>query len=297
MQLSRVHRFVWVAAAGALAAAGIGLVLVTRGGDDEKKQATAEDGSDKDPQSAVERRKKNAQMEPPRRESPVNATTALRSFDKEIIDYLHGAPPAKDVRDALPKLSAQVDAYVSTAAGNAPRIYKLEVDVDRDGRSDERWRLEADSTLVRRAMPPDAEVRFLRDTYVLDGDKWALRGGKGGTLNLPEPSADEVAQNLAARELRPVDKKALEIAQKKTAGSFDFKQPDGSTAKIVLFPAKPGKTPNKLGLDLDGDRDFEEMWTVTKIGVRRTIRSGEGDKSVGLQAERYALSGDKWKRL
>lgn len=304
MKLTKVHFL----AGGGVILAGVAGLFLLRGGDEKK--AAVEDG--KSPHSDAARAKleamKNQPMQAPVLEGK-SVTSALRSFDKEIIEYLHsGQSPDKDTNDVLPRNAARVNAVVYTAEGDKPRIVRIFVDVDRDGRSDEMWRFDEQGNLMRRAMRPDAKMRNYRDLYYLEGDSWAFKGGEGTTVNLPEPTPEERAAATAARELRPIDKKIIELAKTAGPGPVTFQQPDGKTANIVFLPHRGG--PNAKGIsgaqvDLDGDGKFEETWSIGASGIRRSV--GEVDvnpqdpqgktRRGGHSGDKYALTGDQWKKI
>jgi hypothetical protein len=287
MKLTKVHL---LGGAGVVVAAGIGLLLATRGEDGEKQKAAEEATT---PHSARARRAlerlKNAPMQAPV-EAPKEVSAPLRSFDKEIVEYALGPAPAAEGKDVLPRLLPQVDVSLSRGEGTR-RIHRLDIDLDRDGIHDERWTIGEDNSILRRAVARDSEARHHRDMYTFQGDHWMLRGGKGATLKVAEPTAEEVAANVAALALRPIDKRALELARSRKLGTHEFALEAGGVAKIVVMEREGARGGQMVLLDLDGDGDHDERWMVTPVGVRRSVPlAGEREE------ERFALGDGRWNR-
>jgi hypothetical protein len=273
----------------AVAAAGVGLVWMVRGGDG----GTAVEETKKEPSEydkKLQQARRNMLSEAPRQEEASTRTEVivpLRDIDREILQIVYASNP-ESRRDALPKATAQVNIRVSPKTRSVERV---EIDLNRDGRIDERWTIGPN---VRRMVSlPDSP---LRDDYVLDADSWRLVSGKGATIAVEPATPEQVAENVAARELRPVDKKILALLGGAVRPGVQTIRVDGRDVQVSVKTRPDGSSIRSISVDLDGDSKWDETWTVRGAGkIRRHVTTVSEED--GRVRERYALVDGMWTKL
>lgn len=105
----------------------------------------------------------------PASESPPGAAGAdhLRAMDREILARLGGPIAGDRVKEAFPGRPYKVSLYKDD--GHA-KINRVKVDLDRDGKWDEKWTIEDDGTIKRQIAPADDEAYTVE--MRLRGDHW-----------------------------------------------------------------------------------------------------------------------------
>jgi hypothetical protein len=104
--------------------------------------------------------------------APVTPATAapggqvpLRELDRDVLTLARGA--RTNVKDGLPGRPYKVNLFVDAGSST---VNRLKLDLDRDGKWDEKWSFEADGRVKRQVAPADDEN--YTDSYVLDGNAW-----------------------------------------------------------------------------------------------------------------------------
>lgn len=97
------------------------------------------------------------------------ATTALRPMDKALLDKLHEPLRADAQKDAFPQQAYRVNVYQE--AGHATPN-RLEVDLDRNDKWDERWTV--DGAAIKREVAPAGDENFTRE-YALENGAWVSK--------------------------------------------------------------------------------------------------------------------------
>lgn len=100
---------------------------------------------------------------------------ALRPMDKALLDKLHeplprhadGAPESQ--KDAFPQQAYRVNVY-QEAGHTTPN--RLEVDLDRNDKWDERWTV--DGNAIKREVAPQGDENFTRE-YALENGAWVSK--------------------------------------------------------------------------------------------------------------------------
>ena len=117
--------------------------------------------------------------EPPPAPAPTPAPTApapvavpaapdgLRPMDQEILALVHAGISGDKVTDAFPKKPYKVNLFRD---GGGAGVNRLKIDLDRDGKWDEKWTLGAGGRIKRQVSPADDES--YTESYVLDGSAW-----------------------------------------------------------------------------------------------------------------------------
>ena len=100
---------------------------------------------------------------PPQPAPPVAAPGALRPVDQEILARIKAGISGDKVTDAFKGRPYKVNLYKD--AGK-PGINRVKIDLDRDGKDDEKWDVDASGEIKRRVAPADDEK--YTETYVLD---------------------------------------------------------------------------------------------------------------------------------
>lgn len=91
---------------------------------------------------------------------------ALRPMDKALLDKVHEPLRADQQRDAFPQQAYRVNVY-QEAGHTTPN--RLEVDLNRNEKWDERWTIEG--AAVKRQVAPADDENFTRE-YVLENGSW-----------------------------------------------------------------------------------------------------------------------------
>lgn len=94
---------------------------------------------------------------------------ALRAMDKALLDKLHEPLHAASQKDAFPQQAYRVNVY-QEAGHDTPN--RLEVDLNRNEKWDERWTVEG--THIKREVAPADDENFTR-VYSLENGSWSAK--------------------------------------------------------------------------------------------------------------------------
>lgn len=98
--------------------------------------------------------------------APTAEVAALRPMDKALLDKVHEPLRADHQTDAFPQQAYRVNVY-QEAGHTTPN--RLEVDLNRNEKWDERWTIEG--AAVKRQVAPADDENFTRE-YVLENGSW-----------------------------------------------------------------------------------------------------------------------------
>jgi len=99
--------------------------------------------------------------------APTADPNALRPMDQEILARVREGISGDKLNDSIKGRSYRVNLYKDPGK---PGVNRLKLDLDRDGKWDEKWNLEADGRVKREVAPADDE--HYTDSYILDGSAW-----------------------------------------------------------------------------------------------------------------------------
>lgn len=88
-------------------------------------------------------------------------------MDQEILALVRTGIGKDKLTDAFPKKPYKVNLYRDS--GDA-RVSRLKVDLDRDGKWDEKWSFGPEGRVKRQVAPADDES--YTESYLLDGSGW-----------------------------------------------------------------------------------------------------------------------------
>jgi hypothetical protein len=273
-----------------VAAAGGGIYALTRGGDEPRPKP--KDGDTSGTSQPVADTPSPPRVFPPPpapKKPPPQATepreplkvpdlhVPLRPLDKQILARLPKGLAKGTVADAFPKAAWKVE--LAADGSDRKKIGRIEVDSDRDGRGDERWRLGADGE-VRREVRTDDRV-YREDVYLLKGEEWQLVSGTGQSAT-PSPPPEIVP-------LRPVDTEVFALAKKGSPVDIPDASP-GKPYKIGLFHERGGKSLSRAKIDLDRDGKWDEIWWVDLPLAKREVSPNDDERYTDV----YRLRNGKW---
>lgn len=98
--------------------------------------------------------------------APSVEAAALRPMDKALLDKVHEPLRADHQSDAFPQQAYRVNVY-QEAGHTTPN--RLEVDLNRNEKWDERWTIEG--AAIKREVAPADDENFTRE-YVLENGSW-----------------------------------------------------------------------------------------------------------------------------
>lgn len=107
---------------------------------------------------------------PVEKPAPLEPVDEMRPVDLAVISYLERPMPAPLIEDVSRGKPFRIDLVSESG-----RVYRALVDLDRDGKFDERWRLfdpEAKQFIVEREVSPDDDERY-SEAFRWDGRRWA----------------------------------------------------------------------------------------------------------------------------
>lgn len=94
----------------------------------------------------------------------------LRAMDREVLARIAGPVPGGKIKDLFPGRPYKVSIYKDAGHAKANRV---KIDLDRNGKWDEKWTLEDDGKIKRKVAPRDDENYTLE--FRLRGDTWAAK--------------------------------------------------------------------------------------------------------------------------
>lgn len=223
---------------------------------------------------------------------------ALRAVDTAILSRVKLGMSGKKVKDALKGRAWKVNLYQDPGANGA--VSRLKLDLDRDGKWDEKWAFEGEGKVKRQAAPADDENYTAE--YRLRGNRWVFKEARKPTPT-PRPTATTPPAPTASREpqprpkgeaLRPIDRDVLDaldvgISGKKTKDAFANKP-----IKVSLY--QDADFINRLKLDLDRDGKWDEKWTISREGGVRKIKRKVAPNDDDQYTVEYRLREGVWVR-
>jgi len=184
--------------------------------------------------------------------------------------------------DAMPDSPAKVTLQKENSP-DGPRVRRMTIDLDRDGRIDEIWMFTGFDKVQRHVKMHEEHYT---DLYDLDGDKWKLVQGFGATaLMEPTDSTDNVF------DLRPVDQDVLPLVGTKVSGKQEDALP-GKAYRVNLYSMNRSQRVDRIDIDIDRDNKVDERWNV-RGQIRRETNPGDDGKFT----EVYVLQKDKWRKI
>src|SRR5262245_37600889 len=271
-------RLAAIAAAAVAVAGGAGVVyVVTR----PPKEPTYPLFVDTPESKAAWARATGMVPSPPRNEKidlKSRPRVALRDLDHHVLDYLKTSSSAPG-DDVLPKEVAKV------TVGKQGEDVEVTIDLDRDGRVEERWSIRAETTRRVVAMAPRG-----RGEYFLDGDEWALVRGNGQTMKV-EPPTEPAPQPPAEVALRPMDKEILDYVARQQRQPAKRRVPDAfpkAPYQVEINPNRDRTRFERVNIDLDRDRKWDEEWQIEAQEVSRKLLPG---------GAKYGLKKGKWVKI
>ncbi|MCE7869580.1 hypothetical protein DYH09_04280 [bacterium CPR1] len=202
--------------------------------------------------------------------APGNALTPLQS---KIIGKMGQQLDDSKLQDAFPG-DVKVNLYQDNKQDG---INRAELDLDRDGRWDEKWSHQNGSVKRQVSSADDDKTYDLELTLTDSG--WVAAGGTSGET---VPGA-----------LRSFDQAILDRAGQKISGD-KIKDALPGPVKVNLYQDKAGQGVNRAKLDLDRDDKFDEKWTFVHEGgpwkVKRQVSPADNEQ----YTEEFHLEGGRW---
>ncbi len=244
----------------------------------------------------------------------------LSDVDKEVI-RLRDRPISTGTNDGTAtkfrsKNGAVVIELRADTAKGSTTWNRAKVDLDSDKLFDEKW--EFDGPLVTRKVSPNDDGVTYSEVYKLQNKQWVLASTGGAT---PTPStlvstpstvlgsvttiasatattAAGTVTTAAAGTGRVIDATVLELLKSPLSNGVD----DGGSLKYRVKnnpavielrsdTAKGFKTWNRVKVDIDGDKNIDEKWTIDATGVIERQVSPADDNNY---TEKYKLTGTQW---
>jgi hypothetical protein len=203
----------------------------------------------------------------------------LRDMDRKILALVDGTGEKKD---ALPSAAYKVHLYQD--AGQ-PKINRLKIDLDRNGKWDEKWTRDGE-TWKRHVAPKDDEVYTVE--VFLRGGRWV---GDAASAPSPSPLPAAGSPSTGVVGIRPGDQKVLERL-KRPLGSKGKDAVPESGWKVNLYQDAGKPAVNRLKIDVDGDGKWDEKWTIDGEDVKREVAPADDEK----YTEEWRLRGGSWVR-
>jgi hypothetical protein len=239
----------------------------------------------------------------------------LSDVDKEVI-RLRDRPLSTGINDGTAtkfrsKNGAVVIELRADTAKGSTTWNRAKVDLDGDKQFDEKWDFDGPA-VTRKVSPSDDGVTY-SEVYKLQNKQWVLAATGGAT---PTPTTVVSAQSTVAGSVTTIASSAATtaVATAGTGRSIDatvfalLKSPlsngvdDGGSLKYRVKnnpavielrsdTAKGFKTWNRVKLDLDGDKNVDEKWTIDASGVIERQVSPADDNTY---TEKYKLTANQW---
>lgn len=235
-------------------------------------------------------------------EIPTPATNhtpgGLREMDLEIMVRVAQGMTQEKIKDLFEGAAYKVNLYQEPGS---TRVARLKVDLDRDGKWDEKWTLTPE---VRRAVSPGDDGAAYTAEYELQGERWIRAGGSAveetapGAGTRPKAAAVDTAPAPGPAAVGPEGRQPLReldtlILQRVAQGIGGKKEKDAfrdSSAKVNLYQDQGQASVNRAKVDLDRDDKWDEKWTLSGDKVKRQVAPGDdGDFAV-----EYRLRAGAW---
>ncbi|MCA9587610.1 MAG: hypothetical protein KC657_19925 [Myxococcales bacterium] len=95
------------------------------------------------------------------------AAQPVRAMDRDVLARIAGPVPGDRIKEAFPGRAYKVSIYKDAGHAKANRV---KIDLDRNGKWDEKWTIEDDGTIKRQVAPRDDEDYTIE--YRLRGETW-----------------------------------------------------------------------------------------------------------------------------
>lgn len=229
--------------------------------------------------------------------SPTPYRQSARPVDRLLLSYSGQPAPggkAKDVTSGQPhKLSLYQDEGFSS-------INRAKLDLDRDGRWDEKFTF-ANDRIERFVAPADDEIYSERWFWSPDENAWLLQGaaspGSGQaalpaveSTSSPGRGGTALPAGSNALPLREVDRAALTF-QGKNIGADKIKDAaPGRRYKINVYQDAGLNSVNRLKIDLDRDEKWDEKFSFASGRATRVVAPADDEN----YTEKYRLTPDGW---
>jgi len=192
-----------------------------------------------------------------------------RELDRLVLQRVNAGLGTREQHDALPDNPARVD-FVQQ--GTMPTVSAVLIDLDRDGRIDERWQVI--DAITRDVSPADDEN--YTETYTLDRGSW-IRPGQSAAARAPTGPAytaiDETVLSMRGRDIGAPQIKDMT---------------PGFPSRVALFQDPGEAGVNRAHVDLDRDGNWDERWT---LGDEVTRERSPGDDEEYTETQRWTGSG------
>ncbi len=211
----------------------------------------------------------------------------LRLRDRPLSD---GTPDGASTKYRSKSGTVVIELRADTAKG-ATGWDRAKVDLDGDKLFDEKWDFRAGNIVTRKVSTADDGVTY-SDVYRLQNRKWILtKTGDGGT----------VSSVAATGTSRAIDATVLELLKAPLsngvddAGSLKYRvKSPPAVIELRCDTAKGFKSWNRVKLDLDGDKKFDEKWTITATGtIERSVSPNDDD----TYTDKYERRGAEWVKV
>ncbi|HKA86198.1 MAG TPA: hypothetical protein VKE22_00985 [Haliangiales bacterium] len=204
----------------------------------------------------------------------------LREMDRKILALVDKSDGTSEKKNAVPGGKYKVNLYQD--AGE-PKINRVKVDLNGNGKWDEKWSRDGD-TWKRRIAPKDDEVYTTE--VVLRGERWVGEAAEGAA---PGPAPAEAPKGVLV--LRPGDQKILERIKQPLGDKGKNAVPE-SGWKVNLYQDAGKTSVNRLRIDLDGDGRWDEKWTIDGGEIKREVAPAHDER----YTEEWRLRGGVWVR-
>lgn len=161
-------------------------------------------------------------------------------------------------KDVSPGKAYKLNVYQDP--GN-DTVNRLKIDLDRDGKWDEKWTFEGRGGISRKVAPRDDEAYTVEQTW--DGSAWS--GGPPAEEEFP-PAEPATTEDGSATELAPAEAAAMSWQGKALASTKLKDVSKGESWKINVYQDEGRTTANRLKIDLDRDDKWDQKWTFHDDG-------------------------------
>lgn len=217
---------------------------------------------------------------------PVIIGIQTTPLEKKIIGKMGTKVPQDKLQDAFPG-GPRVDLSLG-----ANGVDQAKVDLDRDGKWDEKWRATTENgeAQIKREVSSADDGQDYDRLFLLTNAGWMDL--TQATASMPDntPAPPPVAAGPGA--LRPFDEQI--VAKAGTAISGDkVKDAIPGSVKVNLY-ADNGGGVNRAKLDLDRDDRFDEKWTFVNEGGKWTVKRQVAPNDDENYTEEYRLEEGRW---
>jgi hypothetical protein len=211
----------------------------------------------------------------------------LRLRDRPLSD---GTPDGASTKYRSKNGKVVIELRADTAKG-ATGWDRAKVDLDGDKLFDEKWDFRPGNIVTRKVSTADDGVTY-NDVFRLRSRKWVLeKTGDGATVSSVAANGTSRAIDATVRELL----KSPLTNGVDDGGSLKYRvKSPPAVIELRCDTAKGFKSWNRVKLDLDGDKKFDEKWTVTASGaIERSVSPNDND----TYTDKYELRGSEWVKV